>query len=37
MGKKYDPKNLLIRGQRLIELKKKDEGKSKSQPEKNCC
>ena len=34
MGKKYDPKNLLIRGQRLIELKNKDEGKSKSQPEK---
>ena len=32
--KKYDPKNSLIKGQRLIESKKEDKQKSKSQPEK---
>ena len=34
MDKKYDTKNLLIKGQRFIESKKEDEEKSKSQPEK---
>ena len=33
MGKKYDSKNLLIKGQRFIESKKEGEEKSKSQPE----
>ena len=33
MGNKYDPKNLLIKGQRFIKSKKEDEEKSKSQPE----
>ena len=32
--KKYDPKNSLIKGQRLIESKKEDKQKSKSQSEK---
>ena len=33
MDKKYDPKNLLINGERFIESKREDEEKSKSQPE----
>ena len=33
MNEKYDPKNLFIKGQTFIELKKEDEEKSKSQPE----
>ena len=33
MGEKYNPKNLLLKGQRFIELKK--EQKSKSQPEES--
>ena len=33
MGEKYNPNNLLIKGQRFIESKKEDEEKSKSQPE----
>ena len=31
MGEKYNPKNLLLKGQRFIESKKEE--KSKSQPE----
>ena len=34
MGEKYNPKNLLIKGQRFIESKKEEE--SKSQLEKTC-
>ena len=33
MGEKYNPKNLLLKGQRFIELKKEE--KSKSQPEES--
>ena len=33
MGEKYNPNNLLIKGQRFIKSKKEDEEKSKSQPE----
>ena len=35
VGKKYDPKNLVINGQSFIESKKKDEEKSKSQLEES--
>ena len=34
MGKKYNPKNLLIEGESFIESKKEDEEKSKLQPKK---
>ena len=33
MGEKYDPSNLLIKGDRFTEWKKEDKEKSKSQPE----
>ena len=33
MGEKYNPNNLLLKGQRFIGSKKEDEEKSKSQPE----
>ena len=33
MGKKYNPKNVLLKGQRFIESKKEE--KNKSQPEEN--
>ena len=33
MGEKYNPNNLLIKGQRSIKSKKEDEDKSKSKPE----
>ena len=33
MDKKYDPKNLFLKGQRFIESKEKE--KSKSQPEES--
>lgn len=34
MDKKYDPKNLFLKGQRFIKSKKEDKEKTKLHPEK---